>query len=103
MTYRLFLCLVTTMLCVTECLAGIVTLEPSADTTIYQSNGANSNGGGGVLFTGNNSAGSPRRGLLWFDIAGNIPSGAMIDSVSLTLHVASFGGSGGEEASIRAL
>jgi hypothetical protein len=95
MLFRICLALALGILWSPCALAGLVTLEPAHDTSIYQNDGTRSNGGGGVIFTGNNSAGSARRGLLSFDIVGNIPAGSTIDSVVLTLSVASFGGTGG--------
>lgn len=73
-----------------------ITLTPGRDASLYESSGTRSNGAGGVIFTGTNSSGSPRRGLLWFDVAGGIPAGATIDSVQLTLTVAGVAGGGAD-------
>ena len=74
-----------------EAVAGIpvsVTLEPSEDNTIYDlGDGTRSNGAGEHIFAGNNRIGSSRRILIAFDVSGNIPAGATINSVSLTLNV----------------
>ncbi len=69
-------------------MADVVALNPVADNTLYESpTGALSNGAGGAMFVGRNSAASNsiRRALLRFDIAGNIPAGAIITGVELTL------------------
>lgn len=68
-----------------------VTLVPSQDNTLYEdAEGALSNGAGQHLFvgrTGQNNNGTVRRALVRFDVAAVVPSGALIDSVSLTLNV----------------
>lgn len=74
---------------------GVVTLTSSRDTTIYENNGTRSNGGGSAMFAGTNSAGSPRRALIAFDLVGQIPDGAIVQSATLTLYVSGFGGTGG--------
>jgi spore coat protein A len=74
-----------------------VTLQPTQDNTLYEpitKDGLQdrSNGAGASMFTGRTKdaldAGgqvAARRGVLAFDIAGNIPAGATINSVQLTL------------------
>ena len=65
-----------------------VTLAPIKDNTLYESaTGSLSNGSGQNVFVGLTATGSIRRGLIAFDIAGNIPVGASIDSASLTQHM----------------
>ena len=67
-----------------------ITLGASMDNTLYEdTTGSLSNGKGQYLFTGrtNQLAGSIRRGLLAFDIAGAIPAGSTITNVVLTLVV----------------
>lgn len=66
-----------------------VVLDPAKDATIYEDgDGGNANGSGIYLFTGlsesQNSA-AERRALLTFPIAGSIPAGSTITSVSLDL------------------
>ncbi|MCY2974724.1 MAG: DNRLRE domain-containing protein [Planctomycetota bacterium] len=68
----------------------IVAIIPSIDNSIF-SESSNSNALGS-LFAGQNSSGQIRRGLLQFDIAGSIPTGATINSVSLGLFQLSRGG-----------
>ncbi len=66
-----------------------VTLTPLADNTIFQNNPSFSDGVGPTLFagvTGSRVNFSPRRALIEFDVAGNVPAGAHIDSVTLRLH-----------------
>jgi hypothetical protein len=68
--------------------ADTVTLVSNRDTTIYQDGLNNSNGAGPVMFVGTagfTASGSPRRALIGFNIAGNIPAGSTINSVQLTL------------------
>lgn len=65
-----------------------VTLSPSKDNTLYQgAAGSSSNGAGQHFFVGNTNSGSIRRGVMAFDIAGNIPAVATINNVTLTLHM----------------
>ncbi|MCB0262736.1 MAG: T9SS type A sorting domain-containing protein [Calditrichaeota bacterium] len=63
-----------------------VVLQPIKDNTLYEdAGGAISNGSGEYFFAGKTNAGLIRRGLLAFDVAGTVPSGAVIDNVSLAL------------------
>ena len=71
-----------------------VELEPSKDNTIF-SEGSESSGQGSYLFVGK-LARSPtrfRRTLIAFDVAGNVPAGATIDSVTLQMRVSKEKGS----------
>jgi hypothetical protein len=69
-------------------LANEVTLEPIRDNTlIQQSSGTLSNGAGDGLYTGITNLGGIRRALLAFDVAGNLPAGTTINSVTLRLTV----------------
>ncbi len=66
-----------------------VTIEASKDATIFNNTGAN---GSGVNFfvgrAGTTSGGNVRRGLIAFDIENSgVPSGATIESVTLTLNM----------------
>ncbi len=65
--------------------AAAVTIDALHDATIYQDTINNSNGAGMGLFAGDTGTGSPRRGLISFDVAGNVPVGSTITSVQLTL------------------
>jgi hypothetical protein len=69
-------------------LADTVTLSPLKDNTLFEDpNGELSNGAGYYLFAGVNDVDEIRRGLLMFDVASSIPSGATINSASLTLNM----------------
>lgn len=71
--------------------AEVVTLSPMKDNTLYQSDdGSLSNGAGEYIFAGrtNQEADiSIRRGLLAFDLTGQVPAGSTIVNVTLTLHL----------------
>jgi spore coat protein A len=75
--------------------AATATLVPVDDTTIYQGVDpvtsedfeVNSCGAGSNLFAGVTNDGLLRRALLRFDIAGSIPAGSTINSVTLTIDV----------------
>jgi len=54
-----------------------------------------SNGGGPGMFSGGNGALAAHRGLIAFDVAGNIPAGSVITDVSMTPHIGIVAGSGG--------
>jgi hypothetical protein len=63
------------------------TIAASKDTTIFQNAANNSAGGGPGIFVGTTGGAAPRRGLLAFDIAANLPAGAIITSAELRLHL----------------
>ncbi len=63
-----------------------VTITAAADNTVYQSPNTSSNALGQNMLCGTNGGGSPRRGLVKFDLASLIPPGAMIINATLTLH-----------------
>jgi len=68
--------------------ADVVHLSASQDNTLYESvSGDLSNGVGSYFFAGNTDNDDLRRGLVAFDIAAGIPSGATINSVTLTLRM----------------
>ncbi len=70
-------------LCGSAALGGTISILPSQDNSIY-SESDNSNALGG-LFTGVTPSGGERRALMQFNVAGNVPAGAIINSVSLSL------------------
>src|SRR5882724_7703211 len=73
--------------CFSSLEAATVSIHPTADTTLQEAY-ADYNYGDGTSFTaGGRRQGGRTRGLLLFDIAGNIPAGSTINSVSLTLTV----------------
>lgn len=65
----------------------VISLNPSKDNTMYQNDGTASNGTGESLFAGQTNFFGSRRALLAFDIAGSVPAGSTINSVSLTMTV----------------
>jgi hypothetical protein len=66
--------------------ADSVNLVSDRDNTLYEdANGALSNGAGSSLFVGVTAGSRIRRGLLHFDVAGSIPAGSTVTSVTLTL------------------
>jgi hypothetical protein len=72
-------------------LGDVVTLAPGKDNTLYQSTtGSLSNGAGQHFFVGRAdaiAAGAIHRGVIAFDVAASIPSGAVITRVDLTLNM----------------
>src|SRR5688572_17517096 len=68
--------------------ADTLTLAPLRDATLYESaTGALANGSGDHLFAGRIATGARRRALLFFDLAGQLPAGATIQSVALQLQL----------------
>jgi hypothetical protein len=70
-----------------EAAAATKTIRASKDNSIFQNFPDNSAGGSAGIFSGMTATGSPRRGLLAFDVAGNLPPGATITSAELTLYL----------------
>lgn len=71
-------------------LAGTVSLNPSRDNTLIEQTNPNAqlSNGTGDIFVGRTGQGgniSIRRGLIRFDVAGAIPSGATITAATLTM------------------
>jgi hypothetical protein len=70
--------------------AASITINPSKDNTLYvyiPADGDVSNALGNHFFAGETAMGELRRGVLAFDIAGNIPAGSTITGVSLSLNM----------------
>ena len=70
--------------------AGIVNINPSKDNTLYEYDpldGDKSNALGIHFFAGETGMKELRRGVLAFDIAGNVPSGSTITAVSLSVNM----------------
>jgi len=68
----------------------IININPSKDNTLYEFvpvDGDRSNALGIHLFAGMTAEGFIRRGVLAFDIAGSIPAGSTITSVSLSMNM----------------
>lgn len=67
--------------------AEVIDLIAVSDNTIYEDPaGALSNGAGSYLFAGTTNINRVRRGLIAFDLAA-VPSGAVVQSAALTLHM----------------
>src|SRR6266513_500889 len=70
--------------------ADIVNINPSKDNTLYEyvvADGDKSNALGDHFFTGETAMSELRRGVLAFDVAGNVPAGSTITGVTLTLNM----------------
>jgi hypothetical protein len=70
--------------------ANIVNITPSKDNTLYQyvpADGDLSNALGFHFFTGKTALGQNRRGVLAFNVAGNIPAGSTITGVTLSMNM----------------
>ena len=77
-------------LALTTAPAEVVTIPASKDNTLYEdASGSLSNGAGKDFFVGRTSTftNTVRRAVIAFDVAVNVPAGATIDSVTLTLHL----------------
>ena len=64
--------------------ADVVQLNPSRDNSIYEELTSNSAGGSSWLFSGLTVPLNARRALVEFDIAGNIPAGSTVNSVTVS-------------------
>lgn len=65
-----------------------ISIPPSRDNTLFSTNGTTSNGAGDGVFSGRTGVqgnSTRQRGMLAFDVAGNVPAGATVTSASLTL------------------
>jgi hypothetical protein len=93
MLYRKFICFllfVSLPLAPMLSSAGEVTIEAGADNTLYEdSEGGVSNGSGAIMVAGRTrgEVDSIRRAVMFFDVAGNIPHGAVVESVALHLYL----------------
>jgi hypothetical protein len=70
--------------------AAIINITPSKDNTLYEydpADGDSSNALGLHFFTGETAMSELRRGVLAFDISGNIPPGSTIIAVTLSLNM----------------
>jgi hypothetical protein len=87
-------CLAASLLNTPPARADVAVLTPSADTSLFEYNPGNNLGAmpyvpAGV--TGAGGGGARARGLFKFDIAGNLPSNAIITSATLMLRVTKVG------------
>ncbi len=64
-----------------------VDIVSDRDNTMYSESPGNSNGAGDFFFSGNTNNGDSRRALIHFNIAGTLPAGATVTSVTLTLYM----------------
>ena len=70
--------------------AAVVSIACDRDNTLFEdADGDTSSGTGDALYAGRNSQGRARRALVRFALDGAIPARAHVDSVTLTLRVAS--------------
>src|SRR6266403_748028 len=75
-------------------IAQLANINPIKDNTLYQyvpAEGDVSNALGNHFFAGETGIGELRRGVLAFDIAGNIPAGSTILGVTLSLNMSRTG------------
>jgi hypothetical protein len=80
-----------------------VTMNSNMDNTLFEdATGSFSSGAGPNFYAGRNNLGQLRRGVLAFDVAGNVPAGATVDSARLTLRM-SMANSGPFDCELRAL
>jgi hypothetical protein len=93
---------VVTLCTATSANAELVSLHATRDATLYQSSdGSLANGAGRYLFAGKTNQNLARRGLLHFDVASAVPTGAEITAVRITLNLSqSAGGSGARDVSL---
>jgi hypothetical protein len=74
--------------------ADIININPVKDNTLYEydpTEGDVSNALGNHFFAGETAMGELRRGVLAFDIAGNVPAGSTILGVTLSLNMSRTG------------
>src|SRR5262245_14650814 len=84
---RLFLIVVGPWLVVASLAdADSVTVPASRDNTVF-SESTNSGGQATTFFVGRNNQAGVRRGLIYFDVAAQIPAESIITDVTLTLHL----------------
>lgn len=67
--------------------AAVVAMHPIADTTLQEAFPNNNQGDGTSFQAGGRRQGGRARGLFLFDVPGNVPAGATINSVTLSLSV----------------
>ena len=75
-------------------IAQLANINPIKDNTLYQyvaADGDRSNALGNHFFAGETAMSELRRGVLAFDIAGNVPAGSTILGVTLSLNMSRTG------------
>jgi len=80
-----------------------VTIGASKDNSLYEGFVDNSGGGSAGIFVGTTGIPTRRRGLIAFDVAGNVPAGATISSVQLTLYLGKIGGASSQTIELHRL
>ena len=80
--------------------ADSVTLPPSADTSLFENEPDNNLGASLSLVSGANTSGFRIRELMRFDFTGQIPTNAIVQSVTLVVYVVTVPGNGGGTASV---
>jgi hypothetical protein len=80
--------------------ADSVTLAPSADTSLFENEPDNNLGASLSLVSGANTSGFRSRELMRFDFTGQIPTNAIVQSVTLVVYVVTVPGNGGGVASV---
>ena len=96
--FRIGLVALAGAICPVAAWSATTSIGAARDNTIYASGVNNSAGGAAGIFSGTNGQGSARRGLLAFDVAGELPSGATVTSAALELYLA--GSAGNANANI---
>jgi len=76
-----------TLLWAQSTLAAIAVINPSQDNTVAEDFPDNSSGACDSIYSGSTDLPAARRALMQFDIAGQIPAGSIINSVSLSMTV----------------
>ena len=79
--------------------ADTVSIPANRDNTLYENaTGSVSNGAGPTMFAGRNASASNfrRRALIRFDVAGSVPAGSTLTSVTLTLNMSQAATPGGQ-------
>jgi hypothetical protein len=88
------------MMLVFRVCADSVTLAPSADTSLFENEPDNNLGASLSLVSGANTSGFRSRELMRFDFTGQIPTNAIVQSVTLVVYVVTVPGNGGGVASV---
>ncbi|MFN0136336.1 MAG: DNRLRE domain-containing protein [Phycisphaerae bacterium] len=78
------------LLAATIASAETISITSSRDNTLYEVLGGGdplSNGAGQWMFVGETTSNGSRRGVIEFDVLGNLPAGSVVTAVSLKMHV----------------
>ena len=67
--------------------AASVSLFPTRDNTLFQDTNGDTSNGAGPMFSGRTNQNRLRRAVIAFDLQGVVETSAVVDSVSLVLHV----------------